>query len=58
MPDLKDIVSAAQMGHATWKAGYDEAKRELARRVSAISHLDGTAYVNALMPIIRKFITE
>ena len=59
MPDLmQDIVSAAQMGHATWKAGYDECKAELRRKLKRISDMDISEGAKALefLTVLTKFL--
>lgn len=61
MADLmQDIVSAAQMGHATWKAGYDECKAELQRRLLRAMRAQNTdmAKAEAALGEITKFLAE
>ena len=61
MPDLmQDIVSAAQMGHATWKAGYDECKAELRRKLKRIADMDISegAKAHEFLTVLTKFFEE
>ena len=54
------LADAAGIGHATWKAGYDECKAELQRRLLRAMRAQNTdmAKAEAALGEITKFLAE
>lgn len=59
MTDILDMLhNAAEQGHATWKAGYDEARTELARRIrlGTKDHADAHDYAVKALGVVKEFL--
>ena len=54
------LANAAGIGHATWKAGYDECKAELRRKLKRIADMDISegAKAHEFLKVLTKFVEE
>ena len=58
--DMRRLADAAGIGHATWKAGYDECKAELRRKLKRIADMDISegAKAHEFLKVLTKFFAE